>query len=125
MRTGLKVLAISVMLTFALSTLAADAPHATASKTWKVSLPTAMKVGGVLLPAGDYKVQSLTEGEDHIMVFKTQGNKEKARAGCKLEKLDKKADQTVLVSNLDGDGQRVLESISFKGDTFRHQLVNR
>ncbi len=37
--------------------------------TQKVTFNDPMKVGSVMLPKGEYKVQHTMEGSDHIMIF--------------------------------------------------------
>ena len=124
MSKALKVLGIALLLTAAVSMMAADASYPATGKVWNINLPSAMKVNGVLLPAGDYKVQHIVDGGNHVLVFKTRNDKEKVRANCKLEKLPNKVDETIEVSDLNSAGERVLQSVAFKGDTFRHELVN-
>jgi hypothetical protein len=79
------------------------------------------RVGGVLLPAGDYVVRHTMVGQDHIMVF--QGAKGKApevKVKCTLVPLGHVANQTQAVSSLNAANERVLQELVFRGDTAKH-----
>lgn len=116
-----KIAILTVLFAFilGLTAFAADANFGV-GKTRNITLLSETKVGSTVLPAGEYKVQHLMEGNEHIMVFKSvSNNKEKARVKCTMEKLDRKADQTMsLIQTV--DNQRVLTALIFAGDTYRH-----
>ena len=121
---GFKFLAISLMLlTIASTAMAADAMNFDVGKSWTITLPDPIRVGATLLPAGDYKVQHLKDADQHFLAFKL-GKKEVARVGCTMEQLPTKADTTSVTEDRNGAGERVLTGIAFRGDTFRHDLVN-
>lgn len=86
-----------------------------------VVLSEQSKVGAQLLPAGEYKLTHTMEGSEHIMVFKK--GKQEYRVKCNMEPLSEKADATQYWFEPDGAGQRVLQSIVFRGDTVRHVIV--
>ncbi len=74
-------------------------------------------IGDQILPAGTYKVTHVMEGAEHIMVF-TQ-NKKEFRVKCNLEPIEEKVQFTKYRYD-SVSGQQVLDSIEFRGDTFRH-----
>jgi hypothetical protein len=117
-----KVLGIALLLTIPLLMLAADTSYPKVGKSWTVSFSKPAKVGGTVLPAGDYKVQHLKDGDAQVLVFKS-GNKEKVRVACKTEERPSKADGTELTYVDNDGGDRVLRAIVFEGDRFRHELV--
>jgi hypothetical protein len=88
----------------------------------KVTFNDPMKIGQVVLPKGEYKVQHVMEGENHIMVFTQQrvANPAGARIKCELVKLTSKAERTQLLYTQDASNTRILQEIVFKGDTAKH-----
>ncbi|SRR5689334_21098078 len=123
MSKGMKVLGLIFILLVAVSALAADtAKMPGVGKKYDVTFYSPVKVANILLPAGDYVVEHVMEGENHIMVFKTMNKKEaKARVNCKMVDLAKKAEQTFQeYTTVNGD--RVLTSMTFRGDKFKHDL---
>jgi hypothetical protein len=88
----------------------------------KVTFNDPMKIGQVVLPKGEYKVQHVMEGENHIMVFTQQrvANPAEARIKCELVKLTSKAERTQLLYTQDASNTRILQEIVFKGDTAKH-----
>jgi hypothetical protein len=88
----------------------------------KVTFNDPMKIGQVVLPKGEYKVQHVMEGENHIMVFTQQrvANPAEARIKCELVKLTGKAERTQLLYTQDASNTRILQEIVFKGDTAKH-----
>ena len=119
---GLKI-ATALLFLIAVSAMAADASNMDVGKSWTLTLHHPTRVGSTLLPAGEYNVRHLKDGEEHVLAFKS-GKKEMARVGCKLEQLSKKAEGTALLEDTNGAGEQVLMSIAFAGDKFRHDLVN-
>ncbi len=90
--------------------------------TQKVTFNDPMKVGSVVLPKGEYKVQHTMEGSDHIMIF-TQERVSKpaeARVKCQLVPLEGKAKRTQLLYNTDASNTRVLQEVVFSGDKAKH-----
>ena len=88
----------------------------------KVTFNDPMKIGQVVLPKGEYKVQHVMEGENHIMIFTQQkvANPAEARVKCQLVKLDNKAERTQLLYTQDAGNARILQEIVFRGDTAKH-----
>ncbi len=88
----------------------------------KVTFSDAMKVGDVVLPKGEYRVQHTMEGENHVMVFTQQkvSSPAEARVKCQLVKLNGKAERTQLLYTQDASSTRILQEITFRGDTAKH-----
>lgn len=88
----------------------------------KVTFNDPMKIGQVVLPKGEYKVQHVMEGETHIMIFTQQkvANPAEARVKCQLVKLESKAERTQLLYTQDAGNARILQEIVFRGDTAKH-----
>jgi hypothetical protein len=81
-----------------------------------------IKVGDVLLPQGQYTVQHVMEGENHVMVFtqKTNGTPASTRVKCQLVPLPEKASQTQVLYGHDQKDGHVLQELIFRGDTAKH-----
>lgn len=88
----------------------------------KVTFNDPMKIGQVVLPKGEYKVQHVMEGENHIMIFTQQkvANPAEARVKCQLVKLESKAERTQLLYTQDTNNARILQEIVFRGETAKH-----
>jgi len=81
-------------------------------------------VGGTLLPAGDYSVTHQMQGAEHIMIFKEIGGaKTEAKAKCSLVPLNGKAEKTEQRYSENAKNERVLQEMTFRGDTQKHVLV--
>jgi len=87
-----------------------------------INLTTPARVGGVLLPQGNYKVRHTMEGQDHIMVFRQLDARKpvEARVKCQLVPLTKKADRDEQTFVLNAAKERVLHTLVFRGDTAQH-----
>jgi len=90
--------------------------------TRKISFREPIKVGDVVLPKGDYKVQHTMAGENHIMVFTHLNASEPAVAHvkCQLVPLDKKAEHTQVIYGHNQADTHVLQEMLFAGDTAKH-----
>jgi hypothetical protein len=90
------------------------------SRNINFSAPT--RVGGVLLPKGDYTVRHTMEGENHIMVFKqVKTNKPtEAKVKCQLVPLAQKALRDEQTFTFNAAKERVLHTLIFKGDSAQH-----
>ena len=87
----------------------------------QVTFPAAVRIGGVLLPPGQYVAHHIMEGADHVMVFEpASGKGPHAKAKCQLVQLGAKADQTRTVFDLNSANERVLQELVFRGDTAKH-----
>lgn len=90
------------------------------SRIITITAPT--RVGGVLLPKGEYKVLHTMEGQDHVMVFTqlTDKNPIETKVKCQLVPLKAKADQDTQTFELNAANERVLHTLVFRGDTAQH-----
>ncbi len=115
-------LIVSLILTlFTLNASAADNKYGIAEKH-TLTFDRDVRVGTVLLPAGDYQVRHMMSGEDHIMVF-TQLNTKKpaeARAKCTLVPLDRAARYDEIRYENNEAEESVLVSLLFQGDRAEH-----
>jgi hypothetical protein len=119
----LKVVAVVAMCFLGLSLLASASENkfgVADSRTITFSGP--MRVGGTLLPSGEYQVLHTMDGDHHVMVFKQLNSKRpaEARVQCQLVPLQKKADRTETGYVLNASNERVLHTLIFKGDSAQH-----
>jgi hypothetical protein len=87
-----------------------------------VTFAAPMRVGEVLLPQGDYEVRHIMEAQNHIMLFK-QLHKSKpaeARVKCRLVPLTEKAASDQVIYVLNAANERVLQTLTFRGDLAQH-----
>jgi hypothetical protein len=114
------VLSLGILCLSLLATARPNKYGVADSREMNLTAPTL--VGGVLLPAGDYKVIHIMEGENHIMVFKEMHakNPAEARVKCQLVPLAQKATRTEQVIVVNAANQRVLHSLVFEGDSAQH-----
>jgi hypothetical protein len=90
-------------------------------ETARVDFASPIRVGGTLLPAGEYAVRHTMEGQEHVMVFQSVNHKvQDVKAKCQLVQLGNKADQTRTVYQLNAANERVLQELVFAGDTAKH-----
>jgi hypothetical protein len=111
------------LLLIAILAVAAVASAADMMVNWKhqdVKFTSDVRVGTQVLPAGDYRVQHVMEGSNHILVFKQQNNGSQTfRLGCTMQQLNAKATQTEQHFRYDGN-EKVLVALVFRGDTYQH-----
>jgi len=90
----------------------------------KITFVSPMRVGGTLLPKGDYEVRHVMEGQDHIMVFHSVSSKKVAevRVKCSLVPLPQKAERTETVYSINAAKEQVLQEMVFRGDMAKHVL---
>jgi len=87
----------------------------------QVTFVAPVRVGTALLPAGDYQVRHTMEGQEHVMVFQAvRGKSPEVKVKCTLVQLEKKADQTRTVYEMNAANERVLQELVFRGDTAKH-----
>jgi hypothetical protein len=81
-------------------------------------------VGDTLLPSGNYQVLHTMQGDIHIMVFEQKGGRKPAevRVKCMLVPLQAKASRTETMYILNDKNERVLQALTFQGDSARHQF---
>lgn len=93
--------------------------------TYNVTFDVATRVGTAVLPAGNYVIHHVMEGQDHIMVFKASSAKKEVRVKCTLVPLAQKAERTEIVYVQDSGNERVLQEFVFRGDTAKHVFISR
>lgn len=118
----MRKVALLLLGIFLLASLAiADGPMV----TWKskdLKLDKDVRVGAVVLPAGDYRVSHVMEGSEHILVMELQGkNKQTFRVACTMQPLQAKATQNEQHYKYEGQ-QAILTALVFKGDTVQHSF---
>ena len=98
---------------------------AAADVNWQprnVTFSEAVIVGGTPLPAGDYKVEHVMKGDEHVMVFTNVDNKKlRAESKCHMvqsPEKQKRAEQAYVTEN----GKSTLKRLIFKGDVYVHEL---
>jgi hypothetical protein len=92
------------------------------SDFYRVNFPEQVKIADTLLPSGNYEIQHVMEGSDHIMIFRQVGVKKpvEVRAKCTLVPLTEKAPNNEKIYELNASNQRVLHELTFKGDRAKH-----
>src|ERR1035437_1911771 len=117
----LKVLGIS-MCVLALGAMAiAGTNNMGIRDVRNVTFVAPMRVGTVVLPAGDYVVRHTMEGQEHIMVFQRVRSKDEFKVKCTLVPLPQKAEQNQTIYELSAGNERVLQELVFRGDTAKHR----
>lgn len=95
-----------------------------AAVTWRaqdIQLDAPVRAGEVLLPAGEYRVRHILEGDKHFLLFRQfAGERKEFKVACTMEPLPEKARQSEQhFRDLPG-GEIALLSLVFRGDTVRH-----
>lgn len=120
---AIKLTAVLTLLVFSVSLLAVAAKNKYGvDDTRKITFSEPIKVGDVVLPKGEYKVQHTMEGENHIMVF-TQlkaDHPATSRVKCQLVSLEKKAGHTQVMYGHGQGETHFLQELTFAGDTAKH-----
>jgi hypothetical protein len=119
----LKVLGIISLCLLGLTLIATAAAPSNlgVSNVRHVTFAAPVRVGNALLPAGDYEVRHVMQGEDHIMVFKHLKSKDnEVKVSCTLVPLSQRAYQTSTVYELNVANERVLRELVFRGDSAKH-----
>ena len=114
-----KIVIVCVLLVIAVVSCAA------ADINWqprKATFADATIVGGTAVPAGEYKVEHVMRGEEHVMVFTNVDNKKvRAESKCHMLKSPEKVTRTEQAYEVQ-NGKQILKSLRFKGDVFVHEL---
>ncbi len=85
-----------------------------------VTFVAPVRVGAVVMPAGDYVVRHTMEGDNHVMVFQRAHSKDEFKVKCTLVPLPGKAQRNQTVYQLSAGNERVLQELIFQGDTAKH-----
>ena len=90
--------------------------------TRQITFDSPMRIGDVLLPSGEYQVLHTMDGANHVMVFKQLGTKKpvEAKVNCQLVPLQAKAEQTQKTYVVNASNEKVLRTLTFRGDTAQH-----
>lgn len=71
-----------------------------------VTFVAPVRVGTVVLPAGEYVVRHEMDQQDHIMVFKSLHGKDEVKVKCTLVPLSKKAEQNEEIYKVNAKNER-------------------
>jgi hypothetical protein len=85
----------------------------------RVKFDTAVRIGSVSLPAGEYVVRHTMQGDEHVMVFQRQISNNEFKVKCTLVPLAQKASQTQTVYEIAGN-ERIVQEMVFRGDKAKH-----
>ncbi len=103
-------------------------------KTGKLHIGSSVRVGNTSLKPGMYQVQHVTEGEAHLIVFRTikmgyksnMGNQalgqEVARVKCRIEPVGQRWKHTKLHLERSGSGEKVVREVQIAGEDVLHKL---
>ena len=88
----------------------------------KVTFTEPMRVGDTLLPNGDYEVLHSMNGSQHIMTFKQLNTGHPAEFKCSANwfRCRKRRSVRSTCYVLNASNERVLQSLTFKGDSAQH-----
>ncbi|MBI4454379.1 MAG: hypothetical protein HY644_00600 [Acidobacteria bacterium] len=121
---------ILALIDFTAAPLAQQASTPATGKKEQIILTSEVRVGDTLLKPGDYQIQHVFEGKDHVMVFtelvgprsylSPRPGKEAARAKCTFGATDKRIEHTQVSLGLNSSGQTVIKKISIKGEQTEH-----
>ena len=85
-----------------------------------VKFESAVHIGSNVLPAGECVVRHTMQGEEHVMVFQRNGEKQEYKVKCTLVKLEKNAQQDQVVYSLSATNERTVQELIFRGDSSKH-----
>ncbi len=85
-----------------------------------VTFDAPVRIGSALLPAGHYVVRHTMEGEEHVMVFQRDHQKDQFRVKCTLVSLPHKAVRDEAAYKVNAANERVLQELIFSGDSSKH-----
>ena len=103
-------------------------------KAGRLHIGSSVMVGSVLLKPGMYQVQHVTEGENHLIVFRVirmgyrnnMGNEtlgeEVARAKCRTEAVGQRWNHTKVRLERNSSGQRVVSEVQIAGEDVLHKF---
>jgi hypothetical protein len=90
------------------------------NRTKTVTFREDVKIASEILPAGEYRVTHVMEGEKHIMLFKR--GKDQFRVNCTMVELERKSPDTHFIY-YNGPEGKLLTGMVFQGDNFRHEFA--
>ena len=130
-------IAIAFILTlgaFGLQLFAQQQNDSMVGKAGKFHIGSSVMVGDTLLKSGMYQVQHVTEGANHLIVFRVirmgyrnnMGNEqlgeEVARVKCRIEPVGQKWKHTRLHIERSGSGDRVVKEVQIAGEDVLHKF---
>lgn len=98
-------------------------------KEGRISFDADVRVGEVRLKQGEYFIQHVVEGADHVFVFKrairrnsysVEPGKEIARVKCQVEPLGEKMPHSGLRYGTNAAGEKTVEEIHIVGENVKH-----
>ena len=99
-------------------------------KQGSISFDSDVHVGEAMLKKGEYFIQHVVEGADHVFVFRRavrpggyrtpEPGKEVARVKCRVESLGEKAPHSGLRYGANAAGEKTVEEIHIKGEAVKH-----
>ena len=113
-----KFLAVVIGLLFVAGVAAAQTHDNDKEKkaTDEMSLSADLRVGPTTLPAGEYRIVC----DRHQITFTRLETGKRYQVPCEGKELEKKADATKVMTNLDKNGVRYLDKLLIKGSTVEH-----
>ncbi len=112
------VLLILIVVVAAVSVSAQGSPI---GKSRDLVLRLPAQAASITLPAGEYRVTHVMDGEKHVLVFKAlKGERKEFRVPCKMHALDVEARHTEQHYEMTSAGDRVLTSLVFQGEKVEH-----
>jgi hypothetical protein len=91
----------------------------------RINFVAPVRVGSALLTPGDYLVRHTMEGQEHVMVFESVARRTvEAKVKCTLVPLQKKAEESKTVYEMNSANERVLQELVFAGDKAKHVFQN-
>ena len=125
---GLMVLTLSVLV------FAKQDQTVVVGKDDTVTFETPVRIGKQVVPAGDYRVQHMLEGDNHAVTFKkvsassegesgSAAGTEVVRTVCKLKSLGTTAKYTELHYTLhEGSKMKTLQDLLVQGENVKHMF---
>lgn len=86
----------------------------------RVNFDGPVRVGDVVLPAGQYVVRHTMEGQEHVMIFQREHEKDQVKVKCTLVALPRKAERDGATYQVNAANERVLQELVFSGDSSKH-----
>lgn len=133
-RMGVLSALLVVILSVAIFPSLAQQGETADGKKGEFHLGSSAVVGGVLLKSGMYQVRHITEGGEHVLVFRememgyrnNMGNqelgREVARVKCKVEPLERKARHTKMSFRAGAAGGREIREVRVAGESVKYVL---
>ena len=115
----MRKIASLLLVILAVAAIAVAADSMVNWKTQDLKLTADVRVGTQVVPAGDYRVQHVMEGSNHVLVLTQQGKGKTFRIGCTMQPLNAKAQQSEQHFRYEGK-DKVLVALVFRGDMFQH-----